>query len=107
MHDQLQSIVTHGHRATIGPPSKKITLVAADLEAALPEGCSGSSLFYLLSDRQIVVSESVQRYSCYTVKYLTAAGVESGSNIEIEFNPEFETFTLHSLRIFREARWID
>jgi len=57
---------------------------------------------YLLSDQQVKVEgRDKQHYRHFAMKALNEKGVEAIANIEIRFDPSFETLTLHSIMLRR------
>lgn len=62
-------------------------------------------VFYLLNDQFSRVAEG-DAYGLYARQILTEAGVQNGSEITIEFDPTYETITLHSVDVLRDGAWV-
>ncbi|HEY2345669.1 MAG TPA: DUF3857 domain-containing protein [Xanthomonadaceae bacterium] len=63
---------------------------------------------YLLIDSQVRTATPgfKDRYRHFIKKALNAKGVESIANLEIQFDPSYQTLTLHSIDIVRNGRTI-
>lgn len=64
------------------------------------------NLQYLLIDTQRNWEEQIL-YCHYVVKTLTKRGVEHISQLAIDFDPSYTQLVMHSIRIFREGKWLD
>ncbi|WP_407331388.1 DUF3857 domain-containing transglutaminase family protein [Enterovibrio sp. 27052020O] len=63
---------------------------------------------FLLVDRQLnLVSQSPVEYKRYTSKVVSIKGVESGSQISIDFDPSYQSVELHRLEIVRDGQIFD
>lgn len=73
--------------------------------AANPQVADGNSqsTVYLLVDTQIRVEPSGRRqqYRHLAMQPNDTAGVEGAANIEVDFDPSYQTLTLHRLRVHR------
>lgn len=67
---------------------------------------SKTPLQYLLIDRQGHV-EYKTSYHHHVFKILNQAGISKGSQLHIEFNPEYQNVAVHAIKIFRDGRWHD
>ncbi len=61
---------------------------------------------YLLIDTQRNVEEKT-RYCHFAIKTLTQSGIESVSQISIDFDPSSTQVVMHDIRVFREGAWHD
>ncbi len=61
----------------------------------------------LLTDRQVYWDKGQTVYHHFVAKVLTQKGVESGSQLKINFNPSYIHVVVHTIRIFREGQWFD
>jgi len=80
-----------------------------DLVDKIPVDEISNGVFYQLLDNQIHVSESGDRtsYSRYAESIINQTGVESSSQINIEFDPTYQKLALHTLFIIRDGQQID
>ncbi|WP_158538091.1 DUF3857 domain-containing transglutaminase family protein [Corallincola holothuriorum] len=69
---------------------------------------STEAVDFLLADSQVnLTSESPVQYRHYSYRINDSLGVEENSDIEIGFNPDFETIILHHVHILRDNKVID
>jgi len=68
-----------------------------------------NGVFYQLVDNQIHVSRSGVRtsYSRYAESIVNQIGLETSSQINLEFDPSYQKLTLNTLTIFRDGQPID
>ena len=68
-----------------------------------------NGVFYRLLDNQVHVSDSGYRtsYSRYTESIVNQTGVESSSQINLEFDPSYQKLALNTLFLMRDGRRID
>ena len=79
----------------------------AELPTKTNEGKSeGGSVNYLLSDIQHHLEEN-SWYSHLAIDILSEAGVENYSQLNLDFQPEYEKIILHELTIIRNGEKID
>lgn len=72
------------------------------VESASPVTGTALGRWYLLVDSQVrIESSNVTVYRHVAVKALNEAGVEGIAQIEIEFDPSYETVTLHDVLVRR------
>jgi transglutaminase-like putative cysteine protease len=91
----------------IEKPPTWITQVAADTSAELPQSKQSDGVSYLLIDRQVLIQgSSKQSYSHTAFKIQNESGLESAANIEIRFDPSYQTLLLHSVSIRRGDKTI-
>ena len=63
---------------------------------------------YLLVDRQNYVDSSqVQRYSRYVIQISSTEGLEKSSQLAFDFDPSYETLTIHKARVWRDGKPLD
>ena len=67
---------------------------------------AGGSINYLLSDIQHHLEEN-SWYSHLVIDILSEAGVEKYSQLNFDFQPEYEKIVLHELAIIRDGERID
>ncbi|HHJ17300.1 MAG TPA: DUF3857 domain-containing protein [Gammaproteobacteria bacterium] len=72
------------------------------------QGNNSDGVAYLLVDRQWRVNAGRQsHYRHYVSKALNTSGVESSSQISIDFDPVYESITLHEIVIHRDGQSSD
>lgn len=66
----------------------------------------GESLYYLLSDNQTRLSQQgdPNYFNRYAYVPVSAAGLADASELQILFNPEYQTLTFHHIRVLREGK---
>lgn len=79
---------------------------APDVLAAAPAGVS-QGIHYLLFDMQTRLEpHGRSTYRHFAARALSTAGVESLANLEISFDPSYQTLTLHFVQLRRDGRVI-
>jgi hypothetical protein len=79
-----------------------VNLVAPDLAALLPVDKQSEGVSYLLIDRQVrIQGNDRQSYSHIAFKIQNESGLENSANIEIRFDPSYQTLLMHSVSIRR------
>ncbi|MGE5126528.1 MAG: DUF3857 domain-containing protein [Betaproteobacteria bacterium] len=88
----------------VGPPGSWVLPLSLPARAAgAPRESTG--LRYLVLDRQIrAAAGERQDYFHVAWKVETTAGLQDASEIEIGFDPTFETLVIHYARVLREGR---
>jgi transglutaminase-like putative cysteine protease len=75
-------------------------------DAALAQVVDGR--YYLLTDTQVRTTAAERvTFRRIATRALNATGVEGVANIEIEFDPSYETLELHTIALVRDGREID
>lgn len=64
------------------------------------------NLQYLLIDTQRNWEEKTL-YRHFAVKALTQSGIERISQLKVDFDPSYTQVVMHSIRVFREGKWLD
>jgi transglutaminase-like putative cysteine protease len=78
------------------PPTPEITV-----------GESDGGTDWLLLDHQVRVGKSIDSYYHRARRVVTPNGVESASELQIEFDPSYQTLLLHHVHIVRDGRHRD
>ena len=79
-----------------------ITPIAPDTQTPLTQAQQSEGVSYLLVDRQILVQGSTrQTYYHSALKIQNESGLENSSNVEIRFDPSYQTLHLHAVQIRR------
>lgn len=75
----------------------------------LPHEKIQNGVHYLLIDGQVKADSGVEpEYYYHNADYIVnQSGVESSSQINIGYHPEYQTVTLHTLRVVRDGKVID
>lgn len=88
-----------------GPAPDWVEPVRVSIDAMVPESQVSDGAYWLLSDSQVRIQESdAVQYFHYAVKAVAESGVESSANIEVNFDPSYQTLTFHSIRVNRAGR---
>jgi flavin reductase (DIM6/NTAB) family NADH-FMN oxidoreductase RutF len=77
-----------------------VRAISYDPLAEAPAGTASGGVYYLLSDSQENV-KSAESFRRVAVKIVSEAGIQTASNIEASWDPEYQTLTFHALRILR------
>lgn len=68
---------------------------------------SSDGVFYSLVDTQVLLSKSDRTfYRRFASKALSVRGVESIANIEVSFDPDYQTLFLHTINVLRDGQSI-
>jgi hypothetical protein len=65
-----------------------------------------TDIYYLLVDQQVNLIDQSE-FSHFAVKLLNSSGIQSVSDITVEFDPAYQELTFHAIRIIREGQIID
>jgi hypothetical protein len=89
-------------RVDRAPPPSWVEAVQPDLNAQLPADQTSQGQHFLLVDEQLRV-EGKQRtsYRHYATRALSVQGLESLANLDIRFDPSYQTLTLHQIMVLR------
>lgn len=79
--------------------------VSASLQESSNKSLSGG-FYYLLLDRQLNLI-SQEKFSRNIFKILTSDGIQEMSDITIDFDPEFEQLSFHSINVHRNGEIIN
>lgn len=92
---------------TIGPVPAWVVPVMPGVSDATQISKGRDGVAYLLTDTQILAGEQPRvRYHRVVSTALNTSGVDSIANIEIPFDPSYQTLVLHSINIVRHGRVI-
>jgi Domain of Unknown Function with PDB structure (DUF3857) len=75
-------------------------------EAPLPAGEANCGGFFLLCHEELLVSDKPEHYYHFAVKILDERGVQSFSNIQIEFDPSYQELHLHKIGVWRSGEYL-
>lgn len=90
-----------------GPAPAWVEPQAVPLDAVAPaEGLSGGE-HYLLADEQVRVVGTLQTdYHHVAVRAVNERGVEEAANVQIRFDPSYQTLTIHRIEVRRAGRTV-
>lgn len=78
---------------------------AAPLDAEVPAAGISDGQHYLLADRQVRVAGATQTdYRHTAARAVNERGVEDIANVQIRFDPSYETLTVHRIEVRRAGR---
>lgn len=93
---------------TVGAPPDWVVPLQPDVDFEVPTDQTSDGVYYLLSDRQIrAEGHTTHSYSHYAATAFNVTGIESIANVDIAFNPAYQTLTLHSIRVIRNGTAIE
>lgn len=96
-----------GHAADYrrGPPPPWVIAQPLDEQAKAPLGKGSQGVHYLLVDQQTrIEGPGKTAYRRVASRTMDLRGVESESHLSLEFDPSYETLTLHTLKVHRDGR---
>lgn len=91
---------------TVGPPANWIKPQFFDSQSTAGNLDAGSDVHWLLSERQINVSEN-ETFSHLVRRVLNVSAVQDASKLAIDFNPDYQSLTLHWARIWRGPQHLE
>ena len=90
-----------------GPVPDWVITLEPDVAAPTPADQISGGVYYLLSDSQYRGAPGAPVYfSRYATRATRTEGLESVAHITIDFDPTFQTLTLHAVDILRDGRRI-
>lgn len=98
-----------GHTAeyTVGPAPAWVFPVAPGTTSAATAGQDSFGEVYLLADMQVLASDQQHvTYRRVVINAVNASGVSSIANIQIRFDPSYQSIVLHSINIVRNGHII-
>jgi hypothetical protein len=103
----LHPIAGHAADYTIGPPPAWVVETQPGVATSAQLNQASDGVAYLLVDNQIrSTADGRTRYHRVVSNAINAKGVESIANIQIPFDPSYQTLTLHSINVIRGGRVI-
>jgi hypothetical protein len=95
-------------RPTVRSTPAWVDPLPLDPQAAGAPGAATDGVVQLLSDRQVHVTAAVhERYIRRALRIESPTGIETWSELFLDFDPAFERLVLHHVRIVRGGRAID
>jgi transglutaminase-like putative cysteine protease len=98
--------VTTEIKPAIAPPSSWVKPQFFDRQSVLSRPEASIDQHWLLLERQINAATN-ETFFHYVRQILTVAGVQSGSDLKIDFNPSYQTLTLHWARLWRGTNHLE
>ncbi len=99
---------THGQQPDhfqIAVPPAWVETISVDVDTPAPAELSGG-MYLRLVDEQVHLSRA-ERYFRYADEFVNTAGLEENAEITIEFDPAYQTLTLHEVRLHRDGEVVD
>jgi hypothetical protein len=93
-------------KPVIAPPAGWVKPHFFDLRAAASQPDASADQHYLLLERQINAGSNDSFYHCVR-QVLSVSGVQSGSNLKIDFSPSYQTLTFHWARLWRGTNHLE
>ncbi len=90
----------------VGPPPKWVSKLSFSKTETIPFTQISNGMFFMLFDKQVnlITNES---YHHYVYKVTSEAGVQGNSELSLNFEPSFQTLTLHSIKVYRKGAEIE
>lgn len=96
---------TTGARVNFAPVPAWVDPQAVPLEAAVPEAGLSDGRHHLLADQQVRVVGAVQtEYRHNATRAVNQRGVEDIANVQLRFDPSYQTLTVHRIEVRRAGR---
>jgi transglutaminase-like putative cysteine protease len=93
-------------RFNIAPVPDWVEPIEAEVPETPPAKQLSAGIYWLLSERQVRVGTgSRESYGHYAKQVVNDAGLESASQVSVDFDPSFQRLTLHSVRVRRDGVW--
>lgn len=90
-----------------GPVPAWVLVQAVPLDAAEPEGGLSDGSHYLLADRQVrVAGSTLTDYHHVATRAVNESGVEDVANVQIRFDPSYQTLTIHRIEVRRGGKTV-
>jgi transglutaminase-like putative cysteine protease len=89
----------------VGPAPEWIVPVEVDLAMPTPTGQISDGVFHLLGDMQLRAGPGAAvRYNRFATRAVDSQGLAEVAQVEIGFDPSFQTLTLHHVDVVRDGR---
>ena len=98
--------VAQENKFSISKPSAWIEKIIPNYSDTIPENDVNYGAYYILVDRQIN-QMTKEFYFHYAIKIVSESGLDDQSEIDIDYDPSYESLTVHSISIVRENAHID
>lgn len=102
------SLALHAGEIGVRPLPSWVERVEVDVPVAVAKKDVRWGIYDLLADHQVRTGDGAESHTYRTVrKVLSASGVQNASELSLDFDPSFETLTVHEVSILRDGRRID
>jgi len=101
----LGAVAQAAEQVEFAPIPAWVEAVAAPAPSARAATPGGEE--YLLVDRQWRLGEQTQQFFHYVTAITSTEGLEQGSQLALDFDPSYETLTVHQVGVWRDGRWLD
>lgn len=92
----------NGQRFSVASTPQWVVSVVEPKAMAKEDKPNGLSVAYLAIDNQIdLTQDKTHQYYRRVMQPLTESGVENAAQIEIDYNPDYQTLTIHSVTVLR------
>lgn len=100
------SVAAQGY--AIAPSPQWVVSVQAPTDDWVETAPRSNGVAYLLVDRQwSMVGGRERHFNHFVMKAMSASGVEKVSGISVDFDPLFESLTLHGISVWRDGEVMD
>lgn len=94
----------------IAPPPSWVAIAPTNLKVPAPRAADSGGIsegvYYRLVERQVHAEQS-EHYHRFVDEFLTVAGLQKHGHIEIEFDPAYQSLSVHSVKLHRGGETID
>jgi len=92
----------------VGKAPAWVELIQPDDAAVVPQNQISGGVHYVLLDSQTRIEGPTRvRYHHMAIKAVNEDGVNSAANVEVEFDPSYQSLTFHVINVRRGGRVID
>jgi transglutaminase-like putative cysteine protease len=91
---------------TYAPASSWVKSLALPEKRDIQVNDINNGYYYILEDEQLNIATK-QYYYHYAYKIVSEAGVQNASELSFSYNPAYEKFTLHQIKVLRNGKYID
>ncbi|MGC1551111.1 MAG: DUF3857 domain-containing protein [Rhodanobacter sp.] len=103
----LMPVTGHTTEYTVGPAPAWVVPTTPGVSGADQVSQGSDGVAYLLTDTQMLAGDQQRvTYHRLVSTALNASGVDSVANIQIPFDPSYQTLVLHAINIVRDGRVI-
>ncbi|ARU29372.1 TonB family protein [Cellvibrio sp. PSBB006] len=105
----LVCVGAHGETVNVVPSPAWVVEIPVKTPLKIPEDDIRGGIHYLLIDRQLKVNDAdgqvvFHHYANYIVNQL---GLESSSQLDVSFDPAYQSLSFHRIGIWRDGKFLD
>ncbi|MFT3704066.1 MAG: DUF3857 domain-containing protein [Agriterribacter sp.] len=93
-------------RPSLGKPPSWVSVNKYDYNVAALEHEAEDGYLDLVYERQISINEQ-STFARKTIKILTESGIQNASEVSVNFDPQYQTLTFHTIQVIRDNRIIN